>query len=144
MVRRALRKVVAGTTVLAVLACGGFAADVSGTTLTVDGAPWTVVTCESGEALGFAGVELTGEDGRRLRLQPQLDGQLAVVMMPADGVTGTQLGVCGTGAFHQTGLTINDVTALEGTAELACKGEPSVEGSVRFGRCATPLLKNME
>lgn len=141
MTRVVGRRVAIGASIAMVLACGGFAADVSGTSLTIDGAAWKVVGCESGQALGFPGLELTGEDGRRLRLGFRADGALDVLLWPVGATSAEDLGACATGAFPGTGLEVNNITALAGKATLDC---PTVKGEVVVARCATPLLRSSE
>ena len=123
------------------LACAGLEPDVGGTLLAIDGEAWTATACQSGEVFGFEGVQLEGADGRRVRLHVQPDGKAEVIVMQAGQTTGTSLGACAEVAFERTGLTINDVVALEGGGQVACTGgEVSVEGEVAVSNCATPLF----
>lgn len=122
------------------LACAGLASDVRGTNLTIDGAGWQVETCESGAVHNFNGIQLTGTDGRRVRLETRPDGTAQVYLLEAGATTGADLGSCATGAFETTGLTVNDIVALQGQATLACDGDTKMMGTVQVDRCATPLF----
>lgn len=141
MRRPLLSFVTGGGLLFFTLACSGLGAGVDGTALTVDGSPWAVDTCESGAVHGFSGVELSGMDGRRLRVQTLPDGQAQVYLFDVGAATGQDLGVCGTASFRPTGLTVNDIVALEGGGGLSCTGGPvEVVGEVQVTRCATPLF----
>lgn len=123
------------------LACGGMSADVQGTSLTLDGAPWPVDLCTSGEAVGFDGIELTGTDGSRLRFETNPSGTADVYYLAPGASSGPHLGACATAAFNRTGLTVNDIVALEGGGTVACEGgEHSLSGTVAVARCAVPLF----
>ena len=122
------------------LACAGMASDVQGTAVMIDGTPWAVDICESGAVHNFDGIELRGMDGRRLRIQTKSDGKANIFLLEQGADVGKDLGTCGTGAFHTTGLTINSIVALAGEATIACEGEVAVQGTIKVDRCATPLF----
>jgi hypothetical protein len=105
-------------------------------TLQVDGQPFEPVTCHSGQASGFSGVELVDVRDRKLRIAQNLDGSPAVVYFPSGRPVGEPLGPCATiHAGPGTGV-INGVRNLDGTATLSCQTpERRVTGSVRFENC---------
>ncbi len=102
----------------------------------VDGQPFQLVTCHSGQASGFSGVELVDVRDRRLRIAQNLDGSPAVAYFASGQTLGELLGPCATiRAGFGTGV-INGVRNLEGTASLYCQSpERRVTGSVRFENC---------
>lgn len=107
-----------------------------GSNIHVDGAPFSPKTCRSGQARGFAGVELTDEQGQRLRLAHLLDGTFQAVYFPAGSETGENLGACGTMKIEEGGAVVNGVRNVEGAATLECGGSKhNVTGSVRFEGC---------
>lgn len=140
VLHRNVRRLGLGAAVWMVLACAGLEADVAGTHVSVGGQPWPVELCESGAVYGFEGIQLQGSDGRRLRIVTQADGTAEVVLFDVGAPTGTSFGNCATAAFTTTGLTVNDIVALQGAATLTCTGEPTVDGAVQVDRCATPLF----
>jgi hypothetical protein len=104
--------------------------------LRIDGAPFQPVACRSGQAHGFAGVELFDAYGSRLRVAENLDGTPSTVYFPPGAAVGYNLGTCGgVRAFAGTGV-INGVQNLDGSVTLACTNtSPRAEGALRFENC---------
>jgi hypothetical protein len=104
--------------------------------LRIDGAPFEPVACRSGQAHGFAGVELTDASGGRLRVAENLDGTPSTVYFPPGAAVGQNLGTCGgVRAVAGTGV-INGVQNLDGTVTLLCSTtSPRAEGTLRFQNC---------
>jgi len=102
----------------------------------INGAPFEPTACRSGQAHGFAGIELIDNPGQRIRIAENLDGTPAVVYFPPGTQVGTNLGTCGgVHAVFGTGV-INGVHNLEGTATLLCSATtPRVEGTLQFKNC---------
>lgn len=132
MTFRSIPQPVVGTLWLAASACTAHFAG----NLRIDGAPFEPVACMSGQAHGFAGIELLDNVGRRLRIAEHLDGTPAVVYFSPGVGLGTNLGTCGgVHAVFGTGV-INGVRNLDGTAMLACSGTiPRIEGTLQFENC---------
>jgi len=104
--------------------------------LQVDGARFSPTTCRSGQANGFAGVELADEQGQRLRLAHLLDGSFQALYFPSGSETGENLGACGTMSTREGGAVINGIRNLDGSAALDCgSSKYKVTGSVRFEGC---------
>ena len=104
--------------------------------LLIDGAPFQPVACRSGQAHGFAGVELYDASGGRLRVAENLDGTPSTVYFPPGAAVGYNLGTCGgIRAFDGVGR-INGIQNLEGSVTLACSNTtPRAEGALRFENC---------
>ncbi|HYG82222.1 MAG TPA: hypothetical protein VD861_17610 [Pyrinomonadaceae bacterium] len=126
---------------LAVLICLGALALVSCTskvtgTLEVDGSPFEVKECRSGQAFGFSGIELTDAAGRRLRLLANADGTCSAALFRGDSPTGDRVGECGTLTMQAQSSRINSITNVMGKAQLACEaGGHKVSGSIEFENC---------
>ena len=121
------------------LACSG--ADVSGVHLKLDGEIWQVEGCESGQPMGFSGIELKGLDRSRIRLVSNPTGTGNVIYFAADSQTGRDLGACAVVAFEEGNLTINEVKSLNGGGTVDCKGgKRSLTGTVAVKDCAVPLF----
>jgi hypothetical protein len=105
-------------------------------TLEVDGAPFAVKQCRSGQAFGFSGVELTDASGNRLRLLANADGTCTAALFKGDGPTGDRLGQCGTLTMEAQSSRINSIINVKGTAKLACEAvNHKVIGNVEFENC---------
>jgi hypothetical protein len=104
--------------------------------LQVDGQPFELAACRSGQALGVSGVELLDARDRRQRVAQNLDGSPAVVYFPSGQEVGEPLGPC---AKIQAGAgtgVVNGVRNVDGTATLSCETpQRRVTGSVRFENC---------
>lgn len=102
--------------------------------LKIDGQAFTPTSCRSGQANGFAGVDLIDDSGRTLRIvqtpttQPQaivLDGQLVA-----------DLGTCGAMSLERQNSSVNEITNVMGSATLECEAAGhAVEGTVTFKNC---------
>ncbi|HWS98764.1 MAG TPA: hypothetical protein VN256_00735 [Pyrinomonadaceae bacterium] len=120
---------------LAALALAGCTSKVTGA-LEVDGSPFEVKECRSGQAFGFPGIELTDAGGRRLRLLANADGTCSAALFKGDSATGDRLGECGTLTVQAQSSRINSITNVMGKAQLACEaGGHKVSGSIEFENC---------
>lgn len=120
---------------LAALALVSCQSKVSGT-LEVDGSPFAVKLCRSGQAFGFSGIELTDETGRRLRLLANADGTCAAALFKGDSPTGDRIGQCGTLTTEAQSSRINSITNVRGKAQLACEaGNHKIAGNIEFENC---------
>ena len=121
--------------VVVALALSACEAKLAGTVM-VDERPFVLASCRSGQAYGFSGVELTAQDGRRLRLQPLASGHAAIIVMQAGALTGDELGSCGPLLLERQGSTINGIRNVMGMANLECAGAGhSVTGNLKFENC---------
>jgi hypothetical protein len=129
----ALRLVsLAVVTVAAITAC---TAHFTGA-LEIDGQPFEILTCHSGQALGFSGVELVDARDRRVRVAQDIDGTPAVVYFASGQERGEPLGPCATIRTQRGTGVIDGVRNVDGTASLSCKTpERRVTGDVRFENC---------
>ncbi len=117
---------------LALTAC---AAHVT-SSLQVDGTAFVPTTCRSGQARGFAGVELADDQRRRLRLVQALDGTFQAVYFPPGHPVGQNLGSCGTLTLQNGIAVVNGIRNVEGSATLDCVGgSNTLKGSVSFEGC---------
>ncbi len=124
---------------LLLLACGGLGADLSGTDLQLQGKPWKVDTCMSGQPLGFRGVFLTSKDSGGVNIITKPDGTAEVVLIQNAKLI--KMGNCAQVRFEETSLTVNDVKALRGGGTLDCEANGvTLKGTVAVDRCAVPLL----
>jgi hypothetical protein len=100
--------------------------------VTVDGSPFKLDSCRSGQVYNFAGVELVAEDGRKLRLVMQPDGSADAYVFASGSATGDKVGSCGPVTVGQQNSTINNVRNVEGEARLDCA---RIKGNVKFENC---------
>jgi hypothetical protein len=126
---------------LAVLICfvllglGGCTAKISGR-LQVDGSPFAVNQCRSGQAFGFSGIELSDASGRRLRLLANADGTCTSTLFQGASNTGDQLGQCGVLTMGAQSSRINSIVNVKGTAKLSCAAvNHQISGAVAFENC---------
>lgn len=120
---------------LAALALAGCTSKVTGT-LEVDGSPFVVEECRSGQAFGFSGIELKDAGGRRLRLLANGDGTCTAALFKGDSQTGDRVGQCGTLEMQAQSSRINSITNLMGKAQLSCEAVGhKVSGSIEFENC---------
>ena len=104
--------------------------------LEVDGSPFAVQQCRSGQAFGFSGIELTDASGKRLRLLANADGTCTAALFDGNSPTGERLGQCGTLAMEAQSSRINSIVNIKGAAKLACETvNHKVIGSVEFENC---------
>jgi hypothetical protein len=102
----------------------------------VDGAPFTIKQCRSGQAFGFSGIELTDASGNRLRLLANADGTCSAALFKGNSLTGDRLGQCGTLAMEAQSSRINSIVNVKGTAKLLCEAvNHKVTGTVEFENC---------
>lgn len=104
--------------------------------LKINGEAFAPSSCRSGAVYGFAGVEVTGAGGRRLRVLHTPTGEAQVVLFASGAQVGTNLGLCGTLTVSDQNSTINDVKNVQGKAQLKCAADGVViEGSLQFENC---------
>jgi len=104
--------------------------------LQVDGTDFVPTTCRSGQASGFAGVELADDQQRRLRLVQAVDGAFQAVYFPPGQSVGQNLGSCGTLTLQNGVAVVNGIRNVEGRATLNCGGgSHTLNGSVAFEGC---------
>ena len=119
----------------AALALAGCTSKVTGT-LEVDGSPFAVEECRSGQAFGFSGIELKDATGRRLRLLANGDGTCTAALFKGDSPTGDRVGQCGTLEMQAQSSRINSITNVMGKAQLACEAVGhKVLGGIEFENC---------
>jgi hypothetical protein len=120
---------------LLALALAGCRSKVTGE-LQVDGEPFVPRVCRSGQAFGFAGIELTDETNRRLRLFTNPDGTASAALFKGDSPTGDRLGQCGTLKLEAQSSRINSIRNVKGTAQLSCEANNhKVSGQLEFENC---------
>lgn len=117
---------------LVVSALAGCSAKLTGS-IQLDGAPFAVSSCKSGEPMGFAGVELSN-GAKRIRLVALPDGSAGAIVFD-HGDKGDDLGPCGTLQIHPQNSQINSVTNVEGRTTLACEGAHKLSGTLEFANC---------
>lgn len=134
---------VAGALLAAAVLCCGMAAcfpalDFSVPQPKVEGqltgatSPFPMNGCWSGRPSGFYGVEIASATGEHLRLVQNPDGTTSAILFPAGSPTGvTMKAGCAQAQVSPTNVSVNGVTFLEGTAQLACD---EIKGTVQF-RC---------
>lgn len=104
--------------------------------LRVDGAPFAVAHCRSGQAFGFSGIELTDSNGRRLRLLANADGTCTAAIFKSNSATGDSLGPCGKLTMEAQSSRINQIVNVKGNAKLDCKSAGhTVTGDIEFENC---------
>ena len=129
-----MKKIAALLSLLA-LALAGCTSKMAGT-IKVDGTPFVPKVCRSGQAFGFAGIELTDETNRRLRLFASPDGTTSAALLNGDAPTGARLGQCGTLVLEAQSSKINNITNVKGTARLSCETNGhKVSGNLEFENC---------
>jgi len=117
------------------LMLAGCAAHTTGS-IQINGTTFVPARCNSGQALGFAGVELADAQQRRLRLAHALDGRFEAVYFPPGAPLGDSLGSCGTMTLKTGVAVVNGVKNVEGFAQLRCDtGSVKVIGDVTFEGC---------
>lgn len=102
----------------------------------IDGTAFVPTACRSGQARGFAGVELADSQQRRLRLAQALDGKFQAIYFPPGASVGENLGTCGAMTLQNGIAVVNGIRNVEGTATLSCgTGRYKVNGAVAFEGC---------
>src|SRR5512140_707779 len=95
----------------------------------IDGKAFEISSCKSGKPLGFTGIQLEDDAGRRLRLVANADGTANAIVFAGEA-QGDDVGKCGTLEVHNQNSKINDVTNVEGVAKISCSGSHKVEGTL--------------
>ena len=108
-------------------------------TITVNGAPFEVDTCRSGQANmpQFSGVDFLDKGGRRVRFLQLPSGKVQVFYFPA-GVSYTDmLGEgCGTMTMQLQNSEVNGVKNVQGSVAANCTGGGNtVVASMTFESC---------
>jgi hypothetical protein len=116
------------------LSLGGCKAKLEGS-LTVNGAPFEVSSCRSGQANGFMGVDLSNEAGATIRLVQTPMNVPQVLYLQGEGAQATMIGTCGSLTIRTQNSTINDIRNVEGNANLQCAGAVTIAGAMRFQNC---------
>src|SRR5688572_5796363 len=89
-------------------------------TVTLDGKPFAIESCRSGEATGFSGVDLLQSDGTKLRLVSMPNGQAEVHVFAPGAATSSELGACGPFSVERQNSRINNIHNVMGSASLSC------------------------
>lgn len=127
--------------VLGVLLVGALLAckSKSSGTITVNGAPFEVDTCRSGQANipQFSGVDFLDGGGRRVRFLQQPDGKVQVFFFPAGATYTDMLGEgCGNMTMELQNSEVNGVKNIKGTVSANCTGGGNtVVASMTFENC---------
>ncbi len=102
----------------------------------VDGKPFAVTDCRSGQALGFNGLQVADEHGLRIRMILQADGTAQVALLPYGATTGSMLGTCAQLELHPQNSRINEVRNVEGSVHFTCDaGGHAITGGLSFENC---------
>jgi hypothetical protein len=118
--------------VVVVVSC---AAHVEGN-LRINGAACALTTCASGQTRGFPGVELSDDEGNRLRLATNVDGSASAAYFPVGSSVGENLGSCASVRFEPGVGVINGARNIDGVANLVCRTQHRrIVGTVRFENC---------
>jgi len=121
--------------IAAALLWAGCSNELSGN-LEINGAPVKLTACRNGTVYGFRGVELTADNGIRVRVAATETGESSVVVMPSDAKIGVRIGTCGAFEVADQKSTINSVKNVEGSAAFDCKGDGfTLKGSAKFSNC---------
>ncbi len=104
--------------------------------LTLNGEPFAASSCRNGAIYGFAGVEVRGKDGWRIRFVHQPTGEAAAIVFRPDSDTGASLGTCGVMKLSVQNSTVNNVKNVEGSVDAACAADGmAIAGRLTFGNC---------
>ena len=115
---------------------GCFCSNKLGGDLQLNGQPFGASSCRNGARYGFAGVEVSGKDGWKLRFVQTPTGSANVVVFKPGIATGVELGECGTIRVEMQNSTVNDVKNVQGSAEVSCASDGlTVAGKLTFGNC---------
>ncbi len=108
-------------------------------TLTVDGAPFEVSECRSGQANipAFAGVDFLDETGRRVRFLRNEMGQVKTFVFQPGQSMGDLVGEgCGTISITPQNSEVNGVKNISGQVSANCSGGGhSVAAGLNFENC---------
>jgi hypothetical protein len=101
-------------------------------TLQINSAPFPIMRCMSGQLTGFNGIDVMGSDASRVRLVSEVDGTTTAIYFAPAGVA-TSMKSCGAVQVQPTGITINGVRVVQGSAQLDCtKDTLHVAGNFTF------------
>lgn len=104
--------------------------------LKLNGQPFAASSCRNGAAFGFAGVEVRGRDGWRIRFVLQPTGEAAAIVFGPGSDTGASLGLCGPMKYSVQNSTVNNVKNVEGAIDAACAADGiELAGRLTFGNC---------
>lgn len=121
---------------LAIVMVVGACSNKLGGDLKVNGEAFGASGCRSGAVFGFAGVEVSGKGGQRLRVIHTPTGEAHVVLFAPGAAVGADLGTCGTIQVSDQNSTVNDVKNVEGKAQLRCSADGvTIEGTLTFENC---------
>ncbi|MBK7580680.1 MAG: hypothetical protein IPI67_10790 [Myxococcales bacterium] len=108
-------------------------------TITVNGAPFAIDSCKSGQANmpQFGGVDFLDSAGQRVRFLQQPTGQVQVFFFPAGASRTDMLGEgCGTMTMETQNSEVNGVKNIKGTVSANCTGGGNtVVATVAFENC---------
>ncbi len=108
-------------------------------TITVNGAPFAVDTCRSGQANmpKFSGVDFLDSGGRRVRFLQQPDGKVQVYFFPPGSTFTDMLGEgCGSMVMELQNSEVNGVKNIKGSVTANCTGGGNtVVASMTFENC---------
>ncbi len=111
----------------------------TGGSITVDGAPFEVSECRSGQANvpKFEGVDFLDQAGRRVRFLVQPTGGVQVYFFPPNTTFTDMLGEnCGTASIQTQNSEVNGVKNIKGSVSANCTGGGhKVQASVTFENC---------
>ncbi len=109
-------------------------------TVTVNGAPFVVEQCRSGQAntgATFSGIALLDSAGNQVRVAGKPEGGFRVFHFTAGQQLGTLVGEdCGTFVINQTNTQINGVYNVEGNLSTNCTGSGfTIIAALNFAAC---------
>ncbi|MBX3185064.1 MAG: hypothetical protein KF915_20745 [Polyangiaceae bacterium] len=133
-----MRTIVAAVAVLgvALLACKS---ETTGT-VTVNGAPFEVKQCRSGQAntgATFSGISLFDDKGNQIRFAGKPEGGFRLFHFAPGQPLGTLVGEdCGTLVINQTNTQINGVYNVEGSVSANCTGSGfTIIAALNYAAC---------
>ena len=104
--------------------------------LQLDGQPFAVKSCRSGQAFGFNGVEISDAGGRRIRMFTNPDGSTNAALFEPGALMGANLGPCGALSAQAQSSRINSIVNLKGSAQLSCElNGHKLAGNLEFENC---------
>lgn len=103
--------------------------------ITLNDRPFREKTCTPGSLNGFHGVELTSEEGARIRIIVEVQGDTKIIVFPQGSERGKVLADC-----SRAEMTVSQSrhgVSVRGRASMKCEGdEVKVEGTVMVQRCS--------
>jgi hypothetical protein len=104
--------------------------------VSINGQATSLTECRNGSVYGYRGVELTADNGTRLRMAATVTGEVEVAVLAKGSDKGVRLGTCGTLQIADQNSTINGVKNVEGAATLNCNGAGfTLKGNASFSNC---------